>query len=63
MNLVAGEVGQVHYLPHRPVIREDKETTKIRAVFVMLLVKLMVPHLTSVSTQDQTFLLEFLTFL
>ena len=29
----AGEVGQVHYLPHRPVIREDKETTKIRAVF------------------------------
>ena len=25
--------GQVHYLPHRPVIREDKETTKIRAVF------------------------------
>ena len=32
-NEVAGEVGQVHYLPHRPVIREDKETTKIRAVF------------------------------
>ena len=25
--------GQVHYLPHRPVLREDKETTKIRAVF------------------------------
>ena len=25
--------GEVHYLPHRPVIREDKETTKIRAVF------------------------------
>ena len=24
---------QVHYLPHRPVLREDKETTKIRAVF------------------------------
>ena len=33
VNEVAGEVGQVHYLPHRPVIREDKETTKIRAVF------------------------------
>ena len=27
------EPGQVHYLPHRPVVREDKETTKIRAVF------------------------------
>ncbi len=27
------EVGKVHYLPHRPVIREDKTTTKIRAVF------------------------------
>ena len=25
--------GQVHYLPHRPVLRGDKETTKIRAVF------------------------------
>ena len=25
--------GQVHYLPHQPVLREDKETTKIRAVF------------------------------
>ena len=25
--------GQVHYLPHRPVLREDKETTKIQAVF------------------------------
>ena len=30
---VEKEVGQVHYLPHRPVVREDKETTKIRAVF------------------------------
>ena len=27
------DAGQVHYLPHRPVVREDKETTKIRAVF------------------------------
>ena len=27
------EVGSVHYLSHRPVIREDKETTNIRAVF------------------------------
>lgn len=25
--------GVVHYLPHRPVVREDKSTTKIRAVF------------------------------
>ncbi|XP_065664737.1 uncharacterized protein LOC136086369 [Hydra vulgaris] len=27
------EPGCVHYLPHRPVIRRDKDTTKIRAVF------------------------------
>jgi len=26
-------VGQVHYLPHRPVIRYDRSTTKIRMVF------------------------------
>ena len=32
-NQVARETGQVHYLPHRPVIRNDKDTTKIRAVF------------------------------
>ena len=25
--------GLVHYLPHRPVVREDRATTKIRAVF------------------------------
>ena len=25
--------GDVHYLSHRPVIREDKVTTKIRMVF------------------------------
>ena len=25
--------GQVYYLPHRPILREDKETTKTRAVF------------------------------
>ena len=25
--------GQVHYLPHRPVLWEDKETTKIQALF------------------------------
>ena len=25
--------GQVYHLPHQPVLREDKETTKIRAVF------------------------------
>ncbi|XP_065674130.1 uncharacterized protein LOC136091074 [Hydra vulgaris] len=27
------EPGCVHYLPHRPVMRRDKDTTKIRAVF------------------------------
>ena len=26
-------LGKVHYLAHRPVIRSDRETTKIRAVF------------------------------
>ena len=27
------EPGCVHYLPHRPVIREDRDTTKVRPVF------------------------------
>ena len=27
------EVDKVHYLSHRPVVRNDKETTKIRTVF------------------------------
>ena len=27
------EVGNVHYLPHRKVIRLDKETTKLRVVY------------------------------
>ena len=27
------ECGKVHYLPHRPVVRHDKETTKVRVVF------------------------------
>ena len=31
-NEVPKKSGQVHYLPHQPVLREDKETTKIRAV-------------------------------
>ncbi|XP_065675886.1 uncharacterized protein LOC136092095 [Hydra vulgaris] len=26
-------IGDVHYLPHRPVIREDKLTSKVRIVF------------------------------
>ena len=30
---IAKESGSVHYLPPRPVVRQDKETTKIRAVF------------------------------
>ena len=29
----AEDEGTVHYFPHRPAIREDKSTTKIRAVF------------------------------
>lgn len=33
---VSKSAGDVHYLPHRPVIREDRETTKIR--FLTLLV-------------------------
>ena len=28
-----GEPGKVHYLPHRSVLREDKQTTKVRVVF------------------------------
>ena len=28
-----GKVGKVHYMPHRPVIRLDKETSKYRPVF------------------------------
>ncbi|XP_066921197.1 uncharacterized protein [Clytia hemisphaerica] len=32
-NEISAEVGKVHYLPHRPVVKEDRETTKIRAVF------------------------------
>ena len=27
------EAGSVHYLPHRPVIKEDRQTTKVRPVF------------------------------
>ena len=30
---IAKESGSVHYLSHRPVVRQDKETTKIRTVF------------------------------
>ena len=30
---IAKDPGTVYYLPHRPVVRTDKETTKIRAVF------------------------------
>ena len=28
-----GEVGRTHYIPHHPVIRRDKETTKLRVVY------------------------------
>ena len=30
---VAGEVGEVHYLPHHPVVRQDRQTTKVRVVY------------------------------
>ena len=26
------EVGHIHYLPHHPMTREDKKTTKVRVV-------------------------------
>ena len=29
----SGVPGKVHYLPHRPVVRNDKDTTKVRIVF------------------------------
>jgi len=32
-NELCKENGQCHYMPHRPVVREDRATTKIRAVF------------------------------
>ena len=32
-NVTDYEVDATHYLPHRPVIREDTETTKTRIVF------------------------------
>ena len=32
------EVGATHYLPHRPAIREDKETLKL-VLYSMLIVK------------------------
>ena len=28
-----GEVGEVHYLAHHPVVRNDKQTTKVRVVY------------------------------
>ena len=28
-----GKVGEVHYLPHHPVVRNDKQTTKVRVVY------------------------------
>ena len=32
-NEICKTPGEVHYLPHRPVIHEERDTTKIRAVF------------------------------
>ena len=32
-HITESEVGQVHYLPHRPVIRSDKLTSKVRIVY------------------------------
>ena len=33
IDTVNANPGQIHYLPHHPVIRLEKETTKVRAVF------------------------------
>ena len=30
---IAADVGEVHYLPHRAVIRKDKQTTRLRIVY------------------------------
>ena len=38
----------VHYLPHHPVVREDKETTKVRIVFVASLKMKTQPSLNDV---------------
>ena len=27
------QVGHLHYLPHHPVVREDKQTAKVRIVY------------------------------
>ena len=29
----SGEVGEITYLPHRAIVREDKLTTKVRVVY------------------------------
>ena len=29
----AGEVGEVHYLAHHPVVPQDTQTTKVRVVY------------------------------
>ena len=33
INVTAGLPGTVHYIPHRTVIRDDRDTTKIRVVY------------------------------
>ena len=30
---IGKEIGEVHYLPHRPIVKENRATTKIRPVF------------------------------
>ena len=30
---IVKDTGSVHYLPHRPIVKEDKQTIKIRTVF------------------------------
>lgn len=38
------EVGEVHYLPHHPVVYQDKQTTKVRLATMLQLSKVETPR-------------------